>query len=69
MAKKHDDPTTFQVDLDDETMERVLKQSVAARMPPRQLLSVVVRGLFAQAAASGTVLLDPPSRVPSTELH
>ena len=69
MAKQENEPTVFQLDLDDETMERVLRQSVAAKMPPRRLLSVVVRGLFAQAAASGTTLLDPPSRTPSTELH
>lgn len=52
------DVTTMQVELEDPTMEAVLEQAELVRIPPRKLLSLVIRDVFAFAKASGQSIVE-----------
>ena len=48
-----DDQTIMRVPLDDETMEAVLEQAEAVRVPPRELIAAVVRDTFLMMKEQG----------------
>jgi len=58
MMRRHLEPTQFVVDLDDDTMESMLEQSELAGVAPRELLSVVLKAVFAGARESGEQLVE-----------
>lgn len=66
-----DDPTIFRVPLDDETMEAVLDQARAAKVPPRDLIAAVVRDTFLMMKEQGVLIarLDPGEKPPTDSKH
>ncbi|MDE2105514.1 MAG: hypothetical protein KGL39_50270 [Patescibacteria group bacterium] len=66
-----DDPTIFRVPLDDETMEAVLEQAAAAKVPPRILIASVVRDVFLAMRAEGETLvrIEPGDLPPTKSKH
>lgn len=66
-----DDLTVFRVPLDDETMEAVLQQAEAVKVPPRDLIAAVVRDTFLMMKQQGVTLarLEPGDKPPTNSKH